>query len=36
VGAVEGFAVARVAGARRKGMAAWEDLMLAKPFWSDV
>jgi CHAD domain-containing protein len=36
VGAVEGFALARVGGARRKGIEAWENLMLAKPFWSDV
>jgi CHAD domain-containing protein len=36
VGALEGFAVARVAGARRRGLEAWEDLMVAKTFWSDL
>lgn len=36
VGAVEGFAMARVAGARKHAVAAWEELMLAEPFWSDV
>lgn len=36
VGAIEGFAMARVSGARRKGVEAWEDLIVAKPFWSDV
>jgi len=35
-GAMEGFAAARLAGARRKGLSAWEDLMVARPFWSDV
>jgi triphosphatase len=36
VGAVEGFAAARLAGARRDAVESWENLMLAKTFWSDV
>jgi CHAD domain-containing protein len=36
IGAVEGFATARLAPAREASLAAWEKLMLAKPFWSDV
>ena len=36
VGAVEGFAVARAVRARRKAIEAWEDLIVAKPFWSDL
>lgn len=36
VGAMEGFAAASLSGARRKGLSAWEDLMVAKPFWSDL
>ncbi len=36
VGAVEGFAAARLGGARRKGLEAWENLMVTKTFWSDV
>lgn len=36
VGAVEGFALADSAGARRRIQESWEDLMDAKPFWSTV
>lgn len=36
VGAMEGFAAAKASGARRRGLSAWEDLMVAKPFWSDL
>jgi len=35
VGAVEGFAAARLGRAQRHALSAWEDLMLAAPFWSD-
>lgn len=35
-GAVEGFAAARGTGARRRSLEAWEDLRVAKTFWSDV
>lgn len=35
VGVAEGFALARSSGARRSSLAAWEDLTVAKVFWSD-
>ncbi|MDO9709443.1 CYTH and CHAD domain-containing protein [Paracraurococcus lichenis] len=34
VGAVEGFATARVGAARKHALAAWEDLMLVGPSWT--
>jgi triphosphatase len=34
VGAVEGFAVARTGGARKRALSAWDDLAAAAPFWS--
>ncbi|TCZ56263.1 CYTH and CHAD domain-containing protein [Roseicella aquatilis] len=34
IGAVEGFATARVAAARKHALGAWEDLMLAGPSWT--
>jgi CHAD domain-containing protein len=36
VGAVEGYATARAAPARKHALAAWEDLRLATVFWPDV
>lgn len=36
IGAVEGFATARVGNARRKALEAWEALMLAGPSWTRV
>jgi len=36
VGAVEGFATAQAGGARKHALSAWEDLMLAEPFWSNA
>ncbi|MFZ4406232.1 MAG: CHAD domain-containing protein [Paracraurococcus sp.] len=34
IGAVEGFATARVRDARKQALGAWEDLMLAGPSWT--
>ncbi|WP_431270701.1 CHAD domain-containing protein [Dankookia sp. P2] len=34
IGAVEGFATARVSAARGRAMQAWEDLMVAGPSWT--
>jgi CHAD domain-containing protein len=36
IGAVEGFATARVGAARKHALSAWEDLMVAGPSWTRV
>ncbi|TDH63809.1 CHAD domain-containing protein [Dankookia rubra] len=36
IGAVEGFATARVADARDRAIGAWDDLMLAEPSWTKL
>lgn len=36
VGVAEGFALAESGETRDKALEAWEDLMLAEPFWDDV